>query len=162
MRLAIQVLGRKDGLLDIREAFFISDGIRVVLDQDAAGGMLGGDDAKHGDGGGTFVAAEFAARFECTAGRQRGELRDRARNGRERAAPESWRRFQQALRVGVEWFYKDFARGAFFDDASGVHHRDALGYLRNDAQIVRDEKKTESQLAAEAVQQIQDLLLNAD
>jgi len=47
---------------------------------------------------------------------------------------------------------------AFFDDASGVHHRDALGHLGHDAEIMGDEKQAELQFAPEAIQQIQDLL----
>jgi len=57
---------------------------------------------------------------------------------------------------------QDFAREPFFDDAAGVHHSDALGHLRDDAEIVGDEEKTELQFAAEAVEQIQDLLLHRD
>ncbi len=58
--------------------------------------------------------------------------------------------------------YQDFTGGPLFDDAARVHHGNALGHLRNDAQIVGDEKQTESQFTAEAVQQIQDLFLHRD
>jgi hypothetical protein len=54
------------------------------------------------------------------------------------------------------------SRGTFFDDAAGVHHRDALGDLRDDAQIVGDEEQTKLQLAAKAIEQIEDLLLHRD
>src|SRR5439155_17007639 len=53
--------------------------------------------------------------------------------------------------------YQDFTGGPLFGDAARVHHGNALGHLRNDAQIVGDEKQTESQFTSEAVQQIQDL-----
>jgi hypothetical protein len=44
----------------------------------------------------------------------------------------------------------------------GVHHRDALGHLGHDAEIMGDEKQAELQFAPEAIQQIQDLLLHSD
>src|SRR5229473_4113996 len=70
------------------------------------------DDSQGGDCGGTFEAAEFAARFERATGRQRGELRDGAGNGRERAAFERWRRPQQSLRV---WVHEDMEAPVFYN-----------------------------------------------
>ena len=46
---------------------------------------------------------------------------------------------------------QDFGRGTFFDDASRVHHGDALRDLRYHAKIVGYEKQAELQLAAETV-----------
>jgi hypothetical protein len=46
---------------------------------------------------------------------------------------------------------QDFAHGAFFDDAAGVHHGNALGNLGDDAQVVSDEEQAELEFAAETV-----------
>ena len=40
----------------------------------------------------------------------------------------------------------DLADGAFFDDAAGVHHGNAVGILRNDAHVVRNEEDGGSRL----------------
>ena len=53
-------------------------------------------------------------------------------------------------------------RRSFFDDASCAHHRDTIGDLRYDTEIVGDEQQTELQFAAQAVQQIQNLFLHGD
>ena len=56
--------------------------------------------------------------------------------------------------------FQNVPRGPFFDDAPGVHHRDALGHLGHDTEVVSDEEKTDLQLTAKAIQQIEDLLLH--
>src|SRR6267143_3093456 len=91
--------------------------------------------------GDTVGAAKFAARFESAARWHSRELRNSAGARRERAAPQRWRGFQQALRVGMFRFREHISRGAFFDDASGVHDGNAFRYLRNHTEVMRDEKQ---------------------
>src|SRR5882672_11836071 len=86
--------------------------------------------------GDTVGAAKFAARFEGAARWQSGELRNNAGDRCERAAPQRWRGFQQALRVGMYRFREHISSGAFFDDTSGVHDGHAIRYLRNHAEVV--------------------------
>ena len=47
---------------------------------------------------------------------------------------------QESLRVRVEWVVDDFADRTFFDDATGVHHGNAVCILRNDTHVVRNEE----------------------
>jgi len=116
--------------LEISEAFSLVAG-RARLDQDAANGVLAGDDSKGGDAGGAFGAPQLAARFEGAAGRQNGELWDSAGNWRECATLQGWRGFQKALCVRMPRLGQDFARGTFFDDAACVHYYNAIGDLRD-------------------------------
>lgn len=46
------------------------------------------------------------------------------------------------------------------DDLPGVHHRDAMGELRHQGQVMGDEDHSESQFLAEVVQQFHHLLLH--
>jgi hypothetical protein len=57
---------------------------------------------------------------------------------------------------------EDFANRAFFDDAAGVHDGDAIGDLRDDAEIVGDEEQAELQFAAKTIEKIEDLFLYGD
>ncbi len=61
------------------------------------------------------------------------------------------------------------ARGAehfpyrpFFHNSSRVHHRDTLGHLRHNSEIVRDEKKPHPQFASKPREQLQHLFLHRD
>jgi len=51
---------------------------------------------------------------------------------------------------------------AKLDQAAGVHDRDAIGYVRDDGEIVRDEEHRQSEFMAEVVEQVEDLLLDSD
>ena len=50
--------------------------------------------------------------------------------------------------------------GAELDDLAEVHHRDAMGDVLHDAQIVRDEQLAQSQLLLEILQQVEELGLH--
>ena len=52
--------------------------------------------------------------------------------------------------------------GAEFDQVAGVHDSDAIGYVRNDGEIVRDKKHRQSEFVAKVVEQVEDLLLDGD
>jgi len=96
-----------------------------------------------GDGTDALGDALGAAGLEGTAGRQRGELWDRAGDWGEFPSLERWGRGQQTLGVGMARRLQDFAGGAFFDDTSGVHHGDAIGDLGDHAEVVGDEEEAE-------------------
>jgi hypothetical protein len=50
--------------------------------------------------------------------------------------------------------------GRLLDDLPGVHHEGAVGHLRDDAEIVRDEEHREAELVAQAEQELEDLRLD--
>ena len=51
---------------------------------------------------------------------------------------------------------------AELDQVAGVHDGDAIGDVRDDGEIVRDEEHRQSEFVAEIVEQIEDLLLDRD
>lgn len=102
--------------------------------------MLAAGGAKFGHGRGAFGDTQGAARFKRAAGRQGRERRDCAGNRFEFVAHELRRGAQQARRVGMARAFKHFARWAFFHNASRIGDRDAVGHLRDDAKVMRDEK----------------------
>ncbi len=53
-----------------------------------------------------------------------------------------------------------FPRGPFFHYSSGVHHRDTLGHLRHNSEIVRDEKKPHPQFVSKPRKQLQHFFLH--
>jgi hypothetical protein len=57
---------------------------------------------------------------------------------------------------------EDFARGTFFNDAAGVHDGNAVGDLGNDTEVVSDEEKSQAHVAAELIEQFEDLFLDGD
>ncbi len=60
-------------------------------------------------------------------------------HGAERAGAQViGRRRQQPPRVRMAWTLEDFGRGALFDNAARVHHRDPSGDLGNDREVVGD------------------------
>jgi hypothetical protein len=124
--------------------------------------MLAVRRTKSGDGTIAFGAAVSTARSERATRRKSGELRDGAGDGNELAANNGWRSREKALGVWMLWREKDFLRGTFFDDASGVHDGDAIGDLGDYAEVVSNEQKSEFHFAAELVEQFKDLFLNGD
>ena len=57
---------------------------------------------------------------------------------------------------------QNFRRRTLFHNAAGVHYGNAIRNLRDDAEIVRDEKHRELQLAAQFCEQLEDLRLHGD
>ena len=51
---------------------------------------------------------------------------------------------------------------SFFHNASRVHHRNAVRHLCDHAEIMRDEHQPELELAPQAIEQIEYLLLHRD
>ena len=69
-------------------------------------------------------------------------------------------RAHQALGVGVQWILHDIAHWADFGDAAGIHHRDAVGGLRDYAHIVGHEHHGRAVIASEPFDQGNDLGLH--
>ena len=117
---------------------------------------------KGGNGTIAFGAAVSTAGSERAARRKRGELRDRAWDGNELSTNDGWRSREKALRIGMLRREEDVLRGALFDDAPSVHDGDAIGDLGNYTEVVSDKEEGEFHLAAELVEQFEDLFLNGD
>ena len=56
----------------------------------------------------------------------------------------------------------DHLAGAVFDDPPGVHHRDLVRLLCDDAEIVTDENQCHARFLLETCQQLEDLGLHGD
>ena len=48
------------------------------------------------------------------------------------------------------------------DDAAGAHHRDPVGHVVDDRQIVRDEEVGQAEILLQVLEQVQDLRLHRD
>ena len=77
----------------------------------------------------------------------------RVRRGAARSSPWVYGCARMAQHLG-DW--------SFFDDAAGVHHGNAIGHLRDHAEIVRDEEQRELKIAAQRGEQFEDLFLHGD
>ena len=104
------------------------------------------------------------ARMEGAARRDRGQPRHRPGNLRE--APGLLRqrrdRAHQTLRVGMQRRADHGAHRADLGDATGIHHRDAVGRLGDHAHVVGDQHHGRAVLAAEPLEQRDDLRLHRD
>ena len=78
------------------------------------------------------------------------------------SSAEARRRLQESERVGVRGSGEHRARRTLFDDASGVHDCDAIGELRDHAEIVGDEDHRGAAVAAALAQQFENLRLHGD
>ena len=65
-----------------------------------------------------------------------------------------WDGVQEAARVGVCGGVKNFMRRSQFHHASGIHHGDAVGDLRDHGEIVRNEEHRQVELGAEFREQV--------
>ncbi len=127
--------------------------------------MCGADFYQRRELDGAGGDAEWAAGFEGASGRELGDGRDGAFDGREgqgAVGRESGDGAQQSLSVGMSGGLENVGLGAEFDQAAGVHDGDAIGYVRDDGEIVRDEKHRQSEFVAKVVEQVEDLLLDGD
>ena len=131
----------------------------------AARPVLGADFHQRRELNSAGVDAVQAARLEGASRWKLSDGRDGAFDGRERKSAvglECGNRAQQALRVGMTGGVKNIRLRAELDQAAGVHDRDAIGYVRDDGEIVRDEEHRQSEFMAEVVEQVEDLLLDSD
>ena len=90
-------------------------------------------------------------------------VRHGTRNGRKRVqvAMAFRNRSQESLRVRVHRMVDDFADRTFFDDATGVHHSHAMGVLRNNTHIVRNEENCSSRFLGHFFKHSKNLSLNS-
>ena len=109
-----------------------------------------------------FGADVAAARGEAAAGRQRGEIRRRARDRLERAAARlrMHDRAQQPGGVGMGGRGEYLVDRSGFHQAAGIHHGDAVGDLAGDAHVMRDENDRHSQFPLQLPKQQQHLDLH--
>src|SRR5207237_3714081 len=109
------------------------------------------------------LEAPRASRREWTSGRQMSERRNGALNRCESRSPRaSGNGGEQSLRIWVPRVLKQLAYGRFFDDASRIHDRYAIGHFGDDPEIVRDEQQREAEPFLEIAEEIHDLRLNRD
>ena len=57
---------------------------------------------------------------------------------------------------------EQLAHRRLLDDPSGVHHRDPVGHLGDDAEVVRDQEEREAQPLLQVAQQVENLRLDRD
>ena len=69
---------------------------------------------------------------------------------------------QERERVGVDRVRIHLIGGADLDDLAQVHHRDPVGDVADDAEVVRDEEIGELELVLEVLEQVDDLRLDRD
>ena len=117
---------------------------------------------KSGNGMIAFGAAVSTARSEGATRWKSGELRDGPGDGNELSANNGWRSREKALGVRMLRRQENALRGTLFNDAPGVHDGDAIGDLGDYTEVVRDEEEGKLHLAAELVEQFEDLSLHGD
>ena len=108
------------------------------------------------------VEGKAAARVEGAAGRDRRQPRHRARNLHEALvfAGERRDRAHQALGIGMQRVAHHVLHRADLGDAAGIHHRDAVGGLRDHAHVVGHQHHGGAVVAAEPLDQRDDLRLH--
>ena len=73
---------------------------------------------------------------------------------------DAWHRVEQGASIGVARMPKHVTHRAGFHDLSSVHDANAIGYLRNNAQIMGDEEHGHTEIATQRADQIEDLRLH--
>jgi hypothetical protein len=137
----------------------------TLADKDAAGavifaGAVGGEQRR--DSGVALCDVLGTARSKGASGGKGVESGDRAGNGHELSGFETRRSAQQAFGIRMPRMLQHFADGTFFDDAAGVHDGDAIGNLRDDAEIVGDEEQRKLEFATQFLEKLENLLLHGD
>jgi hypothetical protein len=69
---------------------------------------------------------------------------------------------QKRMRVRVQRVVEQHGGVGNLHDTTEVHHRDAVGYVPYDAEVVRDEKIRERPLSLQPAQQVDDVGLDRD
>src|SRR4051812_15448578 len=113
---------------------------------------------------GAVVLHAAAAGAEPAARRPVEWARHDARNGfQPRAFVRDARdRVHQAYRVGVQRPREQDVRFGALDDLACIHHRDLIGALRDDAEIVRDQQHGHAEAIFQLADQIKNLRLDGD
>ena len=102
-----------------------------------------------------------AARVEHAAGRQQAQVRGRAGDAghRNSRAVQRRERVEQAQRVRVARCVEQRRRAGALHQPSRVHHRDRVGDLDEQRQVVSDEDDREAELVPQVLQLLKDLTL---
>ena len=110
------------------------------------------------------VEREGAARIERAARRDRRQPRHRAGNLHQPLGFAGQRRDRahQALGIGMQRVLHHVAHRADLGDPAGIHHRDAVGGLGDHAHVVGHQHHRGAVVAAEALDQRDDLRLHRD
>ena len=100
--------------------------------------------------------------MKSAAGRKGAEFRHLAGNDREAGgvATEFRHGIHQCLSVRMERPGQQFGRRSQLNDLARVHHRDTVGNVADDAQIVRNQEHAHAQLPFEVAEQFEDLRLD--
>src|SRR5688572_15971290 len=101
------------------------------------------------------------ARVERAAPRQVRRVGWLARNRIERLlAPELRHRAEQGARVWVLGVVEQLAYRRLLDDLAGIHHRDPVTHLRDDAEVVRHEDQCHARVPLDVLEEIEILRLD--
>src|SRR5579863_7064906 len=92
-----------------------------------------------------------SAAADAPIGKQRSRLRGDFGDGGD-----------EGLRVRVLRGAQDLVGGAGFDEAAGLHHRDARGELRDHWKAMRNQNQRKRKLAPQTVKQFEDLRADGD
>src|SRR5215831_5698583 len=126
--------------------------------------MLGADADGFGISGEAARLDQRAARGEAAARRRVQERRRLALDGGEATdrTGHLGNRGDQRLRVGMRRRLEDLPHRAAFDDAAGIHDRDAVAHAADDTEVVGDEQDGHAGLGLQAPEQLQVLQLDGD
>src|SRR6478736_1296101 len=112
--------------------------------------------------GGAHVHRLRAAGVEPAAVRWLDEVGWRPRDEVEPGGRQRDRRAQQGAGVGVLRVLEHLGHAALLHDPPGVHHRDAVTGLGDDAHVVGDQQQGGLEVAAQVVEDLHDLGLDQD
>ncbi len=111
------------------------------------------------------LLGERAAGTEAAAGRRVDRARHVARQHDPLDVATGDRlgvRREECLRVRVQRPQEEILRGGELDDLAEIHHRDPVGDVADDGEVVRDEEIGEVELLLQLDEQVQDLGLDRD
>ena len=120
---------------------------------------------QRGDRDGACCDAVRATGFEPASRRKLGDRRHGAfdsREGKGAVGRERGNGAQQALGIGMSGRAENVGLCTEFDQAAGVHDGYAIGDVRDDGEVVRDEEHRQSKFVAKVVEQVENLLLDGD
>ena len=126
--------------------------------------MLGLDDFERRHSVDTGLLGIGAAGVKPAAGRRRGEIGWGSRDGGKRLATAlpGGQGGEQGRGVGVLGMREQRRCFCKLGDAPGIHHRDPVAGLGDDAEIMGDEQHAHREFLPEPQNELQDLILDSD
>ncbi len=108
--------------------------------------------------GTAYIFGKRATPGEGAARRQGEQRRHGTRNTLQplALAARGGNRSEQAARIGMLWRAQHILYRAGFDQFAGIHHRDLVHALRNDAEVVADENERHAEFLAKLGEQMKD------